>query len=221
VYENWGVIILPRHQNGFDFKPTNFVGVGIGPMHLDPLYVRLCGPPLPGMSPDADFMAQRMCLECPPLPFSTKDEFQKFNQQICDNPHVNSKWFKEKASEYRDLANGKMMFPKTASMLKQHYEQSWKGGQLIKAAQLGMGKSLKELSAKLCGARTKSPPGVDVRNISPAHSNNGKSKLAAFFRQLLLHTKQPRFAQGYNKSGHVLGVHCVDVGLKSVEVGHH
>jgi hypothetical protein len=44
-----------------------------------------------------------------------------------------------------------------------------------------MGKSLKELSAKLCGALTKSPPGVDVRNISPAHSNNGKSKAAAFF----------------------------------------
>jgi hypothetical protein len=55
-----------------------------------------------------------MCLECPPLPFSTKDEFKKFNQQIRDNPHVNSKWFKEKASEYRDLANGKTMFPKTA-----------------------------------------------------------------------------------------------------------
>jgi hypothetical protein len=166
------------------------------------------------MSPDADFMAQQMCLECPPLPFSTKDKFKKFNQQIRDNPHVNSKWFKEKASEYRDLANGKTMFPKTASMLKQHYEQSWKGGQLIKAAQLGMGKSLKELSAKLCGARTKSPPGVDVINISPAHSNDGKSKAAAF----VLPVVAPY--QGYNKSGHVPGVHCVDVGLKSVEVGH-
>jgi hypothetical protein len=31
VYEIWGVVILPRHQNGLDFKPTNFVGVGIGP----------------------------------------------------------------------------------------------------------------------------------------------------------------------------------------------
>lgn len=178
VCETWGVVILPRHQNGLDFKPTNFISVGMGPKHLDPLCVRR-GPPSPGASPDIDFMARRVCLERPPLPFSTKGEFKKLNQQACDDPNVNSKWLKEKASKCRDLADGKTMLPKAASALKQRYEQSWKGGQLIKAAQLGMGKSLKELSTKLSCASTKSPPSVNVRNASAAQSSDEKLEAVA------------------------------------------
>jgi hypothetical protein len=114
------------------------------------------------MSPDIYFMAKRMGVECPPLPFSTPDEFRQFNRQIRENPNVNAKWFEENAREYLPIADGKTKFCKTASMLQSHYDHSWKPGQLIKQARMGMGTSLKLLSDELSGVRILNPPGVDI-----------------------------------------------------------
>jgi hypothetical protein len=179
VNQIWDVEVLPNHVNGLEFEGTDLVSVGIGPLFLDPLCVQK-GPPLPGMSPDVEFMAQRMGVTCPPLPFSTPDEFREFNKQIRDDPNVNAKWCEEKAREYLRIADGKTVFCKTASMMMNHYKHSWKGNQLIKRAQLGMGNHLKALSSELSGVQVENPPDIAAVGSNCLVSKKGSTALSLF-----------------------------------------
>ena len=149
--------VLPKRANGLEFQGADLISVGIGPLFLDPLCVKQ-GAPLPGMSPDANFMAKCMGVTCAPLPFSLPDEYKKFNQQTREDPNVNMKWCEVKAREHLLIADGKTVFPKAASMLWSHCQNSWKANQLIKQAQVAMGGSLKILSRELSGVRTEDPP---------------------------------------------------------------
>ena len=53
--------------------------VGIGPLHYSSSYVAF-EPPGDRLKPDLKFIAENMNWQCPPLPFSHRDEKKLFNE---------------------------------------------------------------------------------------------------------------------------------------------
>jgi hypothetical protein len=89
------------------------------------------GMPLANMSSDLTFTASQLGVSVPPLPFSTKEEFQLFARQMKENPSPTKTRIQEMAPQYRDLSNGATITPKIPSMVKTHLER-WKANQRIR-----------------------------------------------------------------------------------------
>jgi len=106
IQEFFDVTVWPKHKNLLDFKPTDFVAVGIGPVSFYPDNVDK-GPSMAGSSKDLTYMAERMNIAVPPLPPSTKAEFQLFTHLIKDNPKPANTNFHEMAKDYKRRTNGK------------------------------------------------------------------------------------------------------------------
>ena len=129
--ELFNILIYPRHRNLSRFKPVDgFVAIGVGPLSLDPEYVQQ-GEPLPVLKGDLHFMAERMKLECPPLPLAHKDEFKIFRHFIARNPKVTRSTLHNLAKEFKAKSNGQTVFPKLPCMLKV-YCIKWKQNELIR-----------------------------------------------------------------------------------------
>jgi hypothetical protein len=127
----FGIKIYPRHRNLSHFKPIpDHVAVGIGPLSYDADCVRK-GPPMNGLKGDVLFLAERMGLECPPLPVGHKDEYSIFSQYFLRHPRVTATTWRELGHEFLQKTDGKTIYPKLQSMLKSHYQQ-WKQNQLIR-----------------------------------------------------------------------------------------
>jgi hypothetical protein len=124
--EIFSMLIWPAHKNLLDFQATDFVSVGIGPLPLSHDYVDF-DPPLPGLSADYHFMCERMGLVLAPLGLSTPEEFKMYNKKIrmlalagkTPSPAAHH----DLAKEYKRVANGKTIFPKTPDMLIAHDAQ--------------------------------------------------------------------------------------------------
>jgi hypothetical protein len=138
--EIFSTLIWPAHKNILDFHATDFVSVGIGPLPFSTDYVDF-DPPLPGLSADYNFMCERMGLVLAPLGLPTPEEFKIYNEKMRmvalagKNPGPNT--YHDLAKEYKKLANGKTIFPKTPDMLLAH-QPWWKLNRMIKSLNLSV-----------------------------------------------------------------------------------
>jgi hypothetical protein len=161
IMEILGVKVWPFHTNGLEFKATNFVSIGIGPVCLDPELVDV-GQPNESLSPDLYFMAERMGVCIPPLPLSTEKEYKLYTQAVLKYPSVNKSELREIGILFKKHSNCKDIFPKTISMLKAHHDK-WVRNQLIRRASMGMSENVKRLKQVLGLARVDSPPDANAR----------------------------------------------------------
>jgi hypothetical protein len=97
-----------------DFKQTNFVSVGVGPVSLDPRFVTK-GTPMKGLLVDMTFLAQQMGVTMPPIMSSTHTEYWYFVQYLTKEPNPGTKTFEAMAAESLAMADGQHKFPKLPS----------------------------------------------------------------------------------------------------------
>jgi 3'-5' exonuclease len=167
IMEILGVKVWPFHTNGLEFKATNFVSIGIGPVCLDPELVDV-GQPNESLSPDLYFMAERMGVCIPPLPLSTEKEYKLYTRAVLKYPSVNKSELREIGILFKKHSNGKDIFPKTISMLKAHHDK-WVRNQLIRRASMGMSENVKRLKQVLSLARVDSPPDAHTWESKQEH----------------------------------------------------
>jgi hypothetical protein len=104
-----GVKVWPFHTNGLQFKATNFVSIGIGPVCLDPELVDV-GAPNQLLSPNLYFMAEKMGVCIPPLPLSTEKEYKLYTCAVLKYPSVNKNELPEIEILFKKHSDGKDVF---------------------------------------------------------------------------------------------------------------
>lgn len=156
VQNIWNLLIYPNHTNILAFKPTEFVAVGIGPLSYDAKYVDT-GEPMAHFKGDLKFLAERMKLKCPPLPLSTKEEHVIYNNYLKSHPQPASKNWDELAQIFKGRVDGKTIFPKLPSMLKQHYDK-WSKNQDIKMIGMQIRGGYNKILLKLSSERAEPAP---------------------------------------------------------------
>jgi hypothetical protein len=130
-----------------EFKGTNLISVGIGPLSYDGEYVEV-GAPDKSLSGDMLFTAESMNLVLPLMPVETVKEFQIFTQFMGRLPKPSDANFRECAKTYKQKANGVDVFPKLPAMVKAHYNR-WQKNQAIKKANDAVGQSVVDLRRTL------------------------------------------------------------------------
>jgi hypothetical protein len=169
----FSMLVWPAHKNLLDFQATDFVSIGIGPLPISRDYVDFA-PPLPGLSADYNFMCQRMGLVLAPLGLSTHEEFKIYNEKMRmlalagKNPGPVA--YHDLAKEYKRLANGKTIFPKTPDMLLAH-QTRWKLNRMIKSLNLSVKVQVGEAMENFRNQRIEPPrlrqfPMPDVSSIA-------------------------------------------------------
>lgn len=127
----FNVKLFRRHRNLSHFQPVkDFVAVGVGPLCISEEYVCL-GDPLPHLTGDLHFLAERMGVQCPPLGVQGKDECKMFSTFMLSNPALTDTAVSTLCKWYLEKSDGKTIFPKTPSMIKSYYRQ-WQHNQLIR-----------------------------------------------------------------------------------------
>jgi hypothetical protein len=147
IREIYNVQIYPLHQNLMEFKGTNLISVGIGPLSYDENYVEV-GVPDDCLSGNMLFIAEKMGLNLPLMPIGTMKEIQIFTTSMGRLPQPTDTSFKELAKLYKQKANGIDIFPKLPAMVKAYYNR-WKKNQAIKRAQEGVGQAVLDLRRTL------------------------------------------------------------------------
>jgi len=74
IQEIWCVDLFMNRINVSEYKPLDFVAVGVGPLSHDNDYVTK-GPPAEFLHGDLRFLGERMGVKYPPMPPLTKREF--------------------------------------------------------------------------------------------------------------------------------------------------
>ena len=149
----YGVLLYPNHPNVSLFQPIpNFIAVGIGPLSYNARHVKI-GDPNPNLKGDANFMAERMRVENPPLGMNGRDEIRMYNQFKEKTPTPKYSDFDKLAQEYLRMTNGTTIFPKTISQL-QAYDKIHTKNALIKIAQANMKDQFNEILHKLANVCT-------------------------------------------------------------------
>ena len=147
IREIYNVQIFPLHQNMMEFKGTNLISVGIGPLSYDENYVEV-GAPDDSLSGNMLFIAERMGLVLPLMPIATMREIQIFTTFMGRHPHPTDSNFRELAKIYKQNSDGIDVFPKLPAMVKAYYNR-WKKNQAIKRSQEGVGQAVLDLRKTL------------------------------------------------------------------------
>ena len=124
VQEIYEVIIYPGHLNFSLYEAPKENAVGIRKLAAFSEYVRQ-GDPLETLTPDQNFIAKQLGVQCPPLPPSGKQEMQIINDFYQQNPNATDRHFQALAKEFLKKSDGKVIFPKLPSMLKADFRR-WK-----------------------------------------------------------------------------------------------
>lgn len=133
VQQLCNTIVFKNHVNMSLFEGDSaFISVGVGPSHYSSDYV-VTGPPDDRLKPDLRFIAEKMNLQCPPLPIAHKHEKKVFNDFYKTTPQCNDQTRTELAKLFLSKTNLVTIFPKLPSMIKSH-ETKWKKNSLIKLA---------------------------------------------------------------------------------------
>ena len=98
---------------------SDFVSIGIGPLHNSSNYV-VAGVPDHRLAPDIKFIAKQMNLQFPPLPIAHPHEKKTFNDFYGNHPNSTDANRKELAKLFLQKTNCKTIFPKLSSMIKAH-----------------------------------------------------------------------------------------------------
>lgn len=131
IQEIYNVLVYPRHFNVTLFQPVkDFVAVGIGPLTSFSPFVKT-GPPMAHLRGDMLFMAERMKVECPPLPPAGKIELKMINDAFISNPKQNDASLKEICAMFQEKTDGKDVFPKLLCQMKVQFKQ-WEKTSLVK-----------------------------------------------------------------------------------------
>jgi hypothetical protein len=135
--ELYQVILWERHPNSLLFKAVPGVtSVGIVPLlHESNLVV--AGAPHPSLKGDLLFMAQKMHVQCPPLPFGSPQEYRMFTDFMQKHPKPSARDALSFCLSLKNEVDFKTVFPKTVPLFKSHYNH-WKDGQLIRCVNHGI-----------------------------------------------------------------------------------
>ena len=145
-----------------------FVSVGIGPLSVEGYkkFVEADKDPHESLKGDLRFLAQRMHVECPPLPVQSQAEFRIYNDFMrkCKKPKA-ADWVKL-AIIYKEKCDYKTVFPKLPSMLKSYYKK-WEKNSLIKQARSKIKGPYKELLKTLGAPSNDTPANVQPEHMQP------------------------------------------------------
>jgi hypothetical protein len=147
IREIYNVQIYPLHQNLMEFKGTDLISVGIGPLSYDADYVEV-GAPDNSLSGDMRFTAESMGLVLPLMPVATVKEMQIFSQCMGMHPKPTDANIRQCAKIYKEKSNGVDVFPKLPAMVKA-YHTRWLKNQAIKKANDAVSQSVVDLRRTL------------------------------------------------------------------------
>lgn len=152
--ELFNVLVFPRHRNLSLFKAiADFVAIGIGPVSLNPDFVKM-GEPMAHLKGDLRFMAERMKLNCPPLPIGgRREEIRMFSTFMSLYPKASDANWRKLSKLFLKKSNGKTIFPKLPSMLKS-YHSRWQQNQVIKQLEKKLETPINEVLQQLHRARS-------------------------------------------------------------------
>jgi hypothetical protein len=91
----------------------------------------ITGAPHPSLKGDLLFMAQKMHVQCPPLPFGSHAEYRLFNKFMEKHPKASPKDVSSFCRDMLTKVDFKTIFPKTAPLFKARYLR-WKEASLIR-----------------------------------------------------------------------------------------
>jgi hypothetical protein len=168
IEQIWNVTVFSSHTNILAFKPTYFVEVGIGPLSYDSTCVQV-EEPMPHLTGDMLFLAQRMKLKCPPIPCSTKEEFKIHNAFLRAHPKQNERQWRELASQFLHKMDGINVFTKLPQMLRSRFDR-WSVNQDIKILGERIKDGFNHTRKKLFMARTNAPQPLDGGTMAAATS---------------------------------------------------
>ena len=115
----WNVSIFPHRDNVSEFKAVkNFVAVGLGPLTHNPKFVTYCDKPNSSLRGGVKFMAKRMKVDIPPIPLTSKEEFELLKSKLKLNPKPSTKQLEDWCQEFLKKADGKFIFPKLPPLLR-------------------------------------------------------------------------------------------------------
>jgi hypothetical protein len=135
--ELYQVVLFPRHSNALLFNAVPSVtSVGIAPLRHESSLV-VSGAPHPSLKGDLLFMAEKMKVQCPPLPFGSPREYRMFNEFMEKHPKPSAKDVLEFCLALGKKVDFKTVFPKTVPLFKSHYNH-WKDGNLIRCVNHGI-----------------------------------------------------------------------------------
>jgi hypothetical protein len=168
IEKTWNVTVFSSHTSILAFKPTYVVVVGIGPLSYDSTCVQV-GEPMPHLTGDMLFLAQRMKLKCPPIPCSTKEEIKIYNAFLRAHPKPNERQWRELESQFLHKMYGINVFPKLPQMLKSRFDR-WSVNQDIKILGERIKDGFNHMIKKLFMARTNAPQPLDGGTVAAATS---------------------------------------------------
>ena len=166
----WGVDLFKNRINLLDHEiDLDFVAVGVAPLSLNEDYVTK-GKPAEGLSNDLHFMAERMRVEYPPLPPSSKREFGMIKSFLRDHPQHKVADVQRLCKMFKAQSNGNDVWPKLPTMIGPAIRR-WTINQQIALLKLQSGQSYTEFFNKLKSKKIKLPPPtnprVDKRKTKP------------------------------------------------------
>jgi len=137
------------------------------------------GEPMPHFKGDLKFLAERMKLKCPPLPLSTKQEHLINNGYLKSHPQPATKNWDELAQIFKNITNGKTVFPKLPSMLKRYYDQ-WSKNQSIKMIGMQIRGGYNQVLLNLSSERAEAAPFV-LQEQGIAHNTTSSTRQPVAF----------------------------------------
>lgn len=100
-------------KNVANFKPVDFVSVGIGPLHYDTKFVEN-REPHKRLTNDIKFLAERMRARMPPLMVSHKDKIKKIINFMTNHPRMTPNLQNSLCEVIKEKANDASIFSKTS-----------------------------------------------------------------------------------------------------------
>jgi hypothetical protein len=133
--ELFGVVLYPNHPNAILFTAVPGVtSVGIVQLLHESKLV-ISGSPHPSLKGDLLFMAQKMNVQCPPLPFGSHAEYRMFNSFMERHPKASTKDILSFCMDVLTKVDFKTISPKTVPLFRAQYIR-WKEASLIRCLNL-------------------------------------------------------------------------------------
>ena len=163
ISEIYGVELYPNRVNVSEYKPLDFIAVGVSRLCLNEDYVDK-GEPGDSLTGDLRWVAQQQGLKYPPLPPSTKEEFAMIRQFCKDHPKPTRSDIHTLCKSFKARSNGIDIFPKLPTMILPAIAR-WKINQAMKALKLKAGASYDQFFEKLNSEKVNLPPPSSSQRI--------------------------------------------------------
>ena len=154
IGEIFSVELFSHRVNVSQYKPLDFIAVGVAQLSLNEDYVEK-SPPADNLNGDLRWVAERMGLKYPPIPPSTKKEFDMIRNFCKNHPKPTRTNIQSLCKTFKAQSNGIDIFPKLPSMVNPAISR-WKINQAIALLKLEAGSSYDDLFNKFNKDKAKS-----------------------------------------------------------------